>query len=145
MPKYSTIVSSQEDLAAAVATGLVQDVLLETAALSVRGFLTLAQAQKLSAAARALGLKPILVWDNLLPQRDFDAALLELKKLDLTAFAAVRVRDLGAAKWLYEQTQCQIQLIAEFANNNTSALLAWRKHFSAANNAVFSRIGKRIS
>ena len=83
---------SPADLARCVAAPGIEEVLLEPALLARQGRLDPAALREMAAATRRAGLRAVLCWDTLLPQRDFAAVAAQLEGWDFEPFAAVRVR-----------------------------------------------------
>ncbi|MEO1208356.1 MAG: U32 family peptidase [Cyanobacteria bacterium J06638_20] len=123
---FNTFVSSIADLERCIAAPDLAEVLIEPMLLARRGRLGEKAAQDLAIAARAKGLRPVLVWDALMPQRAMEAVGERLQQWDISAFAAVRVNDLGAAAWVQRyHPNLPLQLIAETGNHNLLALQGW--------------------
>lgn len=131
--KFSTYVSSQADLGRCAQSPLVTEVLLEPAALAREGNLSMSDAESLAVAAKAMKLRPVLVWDILLPQRTLDALHSTLSSCHWAMFAAVRVQDVGAAQWLQEHLpHMPIQLDVQTGNHNLDALQTWCEVWSSS-------------
>ncbi|MCB9644206.1 MAG: U32 family peptidase [Myxococcales bacterium] len=111
----------------------VREVLLEPALLACQGSLTPAETFSLAREAKARGLRPVLVWDILMPQRVMDALAPKLEAWDWGCFEAVRVCDIGAAQWLrVHHPAMPIQLSVETGNHNEDALRTWCEIFAPA-------------
>lgn len=123
---FNTFVSSIADLERCIAAPDLTEVLIEPMLLARQGRLGEKAAQDLAIAARTRGLRPVLVWDALMPQRAMEAVGDRLQQWDISAFAAVRVNDLGAAAWVQtHHPNLPLQLIAETGNHNLLALQGW--------------------
>lgn len=124
---FTTFVSTEQDLAACKETGLLQEVLIGPAEFCREGRIDFAQAQQLAALAIAADLRPVLVWDVLLPESEMRSAISLLKEQGLARFAAIRVQDVGALQFLLEEyPSLPVQFIAETANANLHALQRWQ-------------------
>lgn len=99
---------------------------------SISRFSTLADDQVIALAqhARDLGLRPILVWDQLMTDASFERALTQLSSL-LPLFDVVRVYDPGAVEYLFVETDKQIQLLLELSGHNLAGLLVWQKYLGS--------------
>lgn len=131
--QFNTFVASPADLNRCAQAPQLQEVLLEPTLLARQGTLTQDQAEQLAVTATQLGLRPILVWDVLMPERVMAGICEHLQAWDLSCFAAVRVCDPGAAYWL--QTHCPelpLQLIVETGNHNLEALQGWCEIFAGS-------------
>jgi len=127
--KYTTFVSTQEDVLACAEAPGVEEVLIEPEAYSVAGSLYREQVEELALAAREKGLRAVFVWDALMTQAEFSKRASKLRLWNLNSFSAIRVQDLGAAHWVMEHApDCALQLIAERGNNNVEALRGWSEH-----------------
>jgi putative protease len=123
---FNTFVSSIADLECCMAAPDLTEVLIEPMLLARQGHLGEKAAQDLAIAARTRGLRPVLVWDALMPQRAMEAVGERLQQWDISVFAAVRVNDLGAAAWVQAHyPNLPLQLIAETGNHNLLALQEW--------------------
>ncbi|MEE2887143.1 MAG: U32 family peptidase [Planctomycetota bacterium] len=122
-----------DDLTRCAAAPGVEEVLLEPELLARQGRLDRRLVTELAEAARSAGVRAVLCWDTLLPQREFDLVTDELVEWNLTLFDAVRVRDLGAAMWLRQQhPDLPLQLIAETGSHNFESLLGLCEAFAPA-------------
>lgn len=120
-----TYVSSQEDLCQASSAGF-REVLIGHPRLSRFGGVQTELLLELLAAARSLDLRPILDWDVLMTQADFQAATTLLEQLPLEKFSAVRVQDPGALEWLIQHPKKPIlQLNLETGNPNLTGIQRW--------------------
>ena len=122
----NTFVSSSEDIAQCAACPQIREVLLEPALLARQGRLSYTELLDLAQAARDQALRPILVWDILMPEQIRSHVCAELMNWDLTRFDAIRVCDIGAAWWIRAHLpECPIQLMVETGNHNIEALRGW--------------------
>ena len=70
-------------------------------------------------AALESGLSPVLQWDTLCTESNFENCIKRLDDLPLSKFAAIRVQDIGAAEWVrHELPEIPIHFIAEAGNHN---------------------------
>lgn len=123
---FNTFVTSLADLDRCVAAPQVAEVLIEPALLARQGWLSADAAQTLAIAARKRGLRPVLVWDALMPEHRMEQVGDRLQTWDLSAFAALRIADLGAAGWAQQHApHLPLQLLAEAGNHNLAALQGW--------------------
>jgi putative protease len=100
------------------------DILLAPKELSRFGYLTLDQVNQTIKVCK----RPILVWDILMTQANFQKALESLKKINLDSLYAIRVQDPGALNFLVENfPNMKIQLILENGNHNLPAISNWVK------------------
>lgn len=130
--QFNTYVSSTQDINHCAKAENLQEVLLEPALLARQGQLSTAKTQALARAARQQGLKPVLVWDILMPERMMRQVCEQLQSWDLTTFAAVRVCDVGAGQWLKtEHPNLPMHLVVETGNHNQEALCAWAEIFAS--------------
>ena len=128
--QFNTFVSSIPDLERCVNAPNLQEVLLEPILLARQGKLTENQVQTLAEEALKRGLRPVLVWDILMPERVMNDVCERLKSWDLSQFAAVRVCDPGVAYWLkIHFPKMPLQLIVETGNHNLESLLGWCEIF----------------
>jgi putative protease len=129
--QFNTFVSSISDLERCVNAPNLLEVLLEPTLLARQGKLTENQVQTLATEALNRGLRPVLVWDILMPERVMNDVCERLKSWDFSQFAAIRVADPGVAYWLkIHFPQMPLQLIAETGNHNIESLLGWCEIFN---------------
>ena len=129
--QFNTFVSSINDLERCVNAPNLKEVLLQPILLAKLGQLSPQQTQSLASTATEYGLRPVLVWDILMPEQVLSQICQQLSLWDMSKFTAVRVRDPGAAWWL--KTHCPnipLQLILETGNHNIEALRGWCEIFS---------------
>ncbi|MEM7536543.1 MAG: U32 family peptidase [Chloroflexota bacterium] len=130
---FNTFVSSSEDIRRCVGLDRLTEVLIEPVLLAREGTLSLAAAWRLAEEARQAGLRPVLVWDALMPEQVMVAVCGELDAWDLRQFAAVRVSDMGVAHWLLAHYPAlPIQLLMETGNHNIHSLQGWCDFFGDA-------------
>ncbi|MEM7130207.1 MAG: U32 family peptidase [Chloroflexota bacterium] len=124
--RFNTFVSSIADIEAAAQAINVGEVLIEPTILAREGTISLEKAGLLAHHALAHNLRPILVWDALMPERTMQSVTSRLSQQDLSLYAAVRVVDPGAAFWLLSERPAKpIQLLVETGNHNIEALQGW--------------------
>lgn len=128
--QFNTFVSSIPDLERCVNAPNLEEVLLEPILLARQGKLTENQVQTLAGEALQRGLRPVLVWDILMPERVMNNVCERFKSWDLSQFAAIRVGDPGVAYWLkIHFPKMPLQLIVETGNHNFESLLGWCEIF----------------
>jgi len=129
--KIVTYVSDMRDLQVCAWSPYVKEVLLEPELTSQLGRLEREKAESLAKEAARLGLRPVLVWDILMPENVFQHLCRQLQRQwDLGLYAAIRVQDLGAAQFLFDALpDTRLQLIVENNNHNLEALLGWCERF----------------
>lgn len=123
--KVTSYAQNTEELVLAAKAG-VSDVLLSHEKLSRLGSASSSVLMRLAEEARNLNLRPVLDWDILMTQADFDQALSHIRELELERFSAIRVQDPGAFEWLLRQTKAvKIQLNLENGNPNLLGIQGW--------------------
>jgi putative protease len=128
--QFNTFISSIPDLERCVNAPNLPEVLLEPTLLARQGKLTENQVKTLAGEALKRGLRPVLVWDILMPERVMNEVCERLKNWDLSQFAAIRVGDPGVAYWLkIHFPKMPLQLIVETGNHNLESLLGWCEIF----------------
>ncbi|MFB2897507.1 U32 family peptidase [Aerosakkonemataceae cyanobacterium BLCC-F50] len=128
--QFNTFISSISDLERCVNAPNLQEVLLEPMLLARQGKLTENQVKTLAEEALKRGLRSVLVWDILMPERVMNDVCERLKSWDFSQFAAIRVCDPGVAYWLkIHFPKMPIQLIVETGNHNLESLLGWCEIF----------------
>ncbi len=131
--KFNTFATSQQDIEQCATVEILDEVLLEPTLLARQGRLSPAEAFALADQARDHNLRPILVWDILMPERVMTDVCQQLSDWDLTKFSAIRVCDVGAALWLKaNHPDLPLQLIVETGNHNKEALIGWCEMFAPA-------------
>jgi putative protease len=124
--KFTTFVTSKEDILACVAAPNLDEVLIEPRELSREGRVTIEQAQELAREAAAQGLKAVLVWDILMTQDEFKSRSKLVEAMDLNLFAAIRTQCPGAAMWVRSNLpEKALQFIVENSNHNMPGLKRW--------------------
>jgi len=108
----------------------IREVILEHKTLSRMGRLNTDSLLSLTDAALESGLSPILQWDTLCTESNFENCIKLLDDLPLSKFTAIRVQDIGAAEWVrHELPEISIHFIAETGNHNLTGLLRWHEYF----------------
>lgn len=131
--QFNTFVSSVSDLERCTNAPNLQEVLLEPTVLARQGKLSEKQVQFLAKEAVQRGLRPVLVWDVLMPEQVMINICDRLKQWDLSNFSAIRVCDPGAGYWLKTHfPQIPLQLIVEAGNHNLESLKGWCEIFSGS-------------
>jgi U32 family peptidase len=132
--QFNTFVSSIADIERCANAANLHEVLLEPALLARQGKLSEEKVHLLAAEARKRGLRPVLVWDILMPERVMEMVCDRLlQKWHLNCFDAIRVCDPGAAYWLLIHfPEIPLQLIVETGNHNLESLLGWCEIFSGS-------------
>lgn len=132
--QFNTFVSSIADLERCANAANLHEVLLEPALLARQGKLSEENVHLLAAEARNRGLRPVLVWDILMPERVMEIVSDRLvQNWNLNCFDAIRVCDPGAAYWLLIHfPKIPLQLIVETGNHNLESLLGWCEIFSGS-------------
>jgi putative protease len=124
--KFITFVQSSDDLRACVEAPGVEEVLIEAKQLAREGRLTVQDAEALGREARDLGLRPVLVWDILMTEREFKLSTDLISQMDLAPFVAVRTQCPGAALWVKNNiTSKALHFIVENSNHNLPGLKRW--------------------
>jgi putative protease len=121
----TTFVTSPDDIERVADLPLVRDVLIEPLQLARLGNLEWPATLGLAALAQTKSLNPILVWDILMTQAEFRTIASALRAEDFARFGAIRVADLGAAHWVINNTDRNIELICEAGSHNIDALCVW--------------------
>lgn len=131
--QFNTFVSSIVDLERCKNAPNLGEVLLEPVLLARQGKLSEPEVQILAKEAVQRGLRPVLVWDILMPERVMNVICEQLQNWDLRSFAAIRVCDPGAAFWLTTYyPQIPIQFIVETGNHNLESLQGWCEIFAGS-------------
>ncbi len=129
--KFNTFTTSLEDIKQCTQIDNLDEVLLEPKLLARQGRLSATEICTLALVAHQHQLRPVLVWDALMPQQLMIETCAELAHWDLSLYAAVRVCDVGVAHWLCtHQPQLPIQLVVETGNHNLNALQGWCDFFA---------------
>lgn len=102
------------------------DILLAPNELSRKALIPLDKINSLAKTCQERTLRPILVWDILMTEANFQKALVALKEIDFKSLYAIRVQDPGALNYLVENyPEIKIQLILENGNHNLEAIKNW--------------------
>ncbi|NEP79505.1 MAG: hypothetical protein F6K39_15820 [Okeania sp. SIO3B3] len=129
--QFNTFVSSLNDLKRCAKASKLQEVLLEPTLLARQGKLSQEELLLLASTAVEFGLRPILVWDILMPEQVMNRICEQLTNWDLSKFEAIRVCDPGAAWWLKTHyPTIALQFVVETGNHNLEALRGWCEIFS---------------
>ncbi len=124
--KFTTFVTSLEDILACAAAPNLEEVLIESRELAREGRITIAQAQELARQASNHGLKPVLVWDILMTNDDFTTRSKLVAEMDLSLFSAIRTQCPGAAAWVRANAPTHgLHFIVENSNHNMPGLKRW--------------------
>ena len=108
----------------------IREVILEHKLLSRIGGLDTKSLLSLVDATLAAGMSPVLQWDILSTEQNFQRCVTLLNRLPITNFHAIRVQDLGAAEWIrLKHPELPLHLIAETGNHNLTGLQRWTKYF----------------
>ena len=108
----------------------ISEVILEHKTLSRMGTLDTENLVYLTNLAIDSGFSPVLQWDILCTQNNFENCINLLKNLPLSKFSAIRVQDIGAADWVrHEFPKLPIHFIAETGNHNLKGFLRWHEYF----------------
>ncbi|HAX79391.1 MAG TPA: hypothetical protein DCY88_27085 [Cyanobacteria bacterium UBA11372] len=132
--QFNTFVASISDIERCANAANLHEVLLEPALLARQGKLSEEKVHLLAAEARNRGLRPVLVWDVLMPERVMRGVCDRiLQQWNLNCFDAIRVCDPGVAYWLLVHfPEIPLQLIVETGNHNLESLLGWCEFFSGS-------------
>jgi putative protease len=104
----------------------IQEVILSPQGLSRFGNLSIDQINHWSYKALEYSLRPLLQWDSLMTEEDFQKSLELWKKIDLSHFHGVRVQDAGAVHFCKARyPDKKIHLILENGNHNINSIKAW--------------------
>jgi putative protease len=139
--EFNTFVQSFAELEQYVNAPNLSEILLEPTQFTRQGRLTQQQVHGLAKAAIERGLNPVLVWDILTPEHQFNAITQQLTQWDLSLFSAIRVCDPGVAWWVKTHLpNLPIQLILETGNHNLEALQGWCEIFGESLNRLILSI-----
>ena len=126
---YNTFISDASQIPL-VQSSSIREVILEHQELSRFGQLDTHHIKVLLQELLDANLFPVLQWDILLGNDDFQHSIKVLEQLPLSDFSAIRIRDLGAAEWLQgNYPQIPIHLIVETGNHNLIALKRWEEYW----------------
>ena len=127
--EFNTFIDNEKTLELICNTS-IREVILEHKTLSRMGRLNTKNLLALTDAALELGFSPVLQWDILLTENNFEISIKILNNLPLSKFAAIRVQDIGAAEWMRnERSKIPIHFIVETGNHNLEGLLRWHEYF----------------
>ena len=127
--KFNTYLDNKKTLKLIHDTS-IREVILEHKTLSRMGRLDTDSLLSLTDAAIKSGLSPVLQWDTLCTESNFENCIKLLDDLPLSKFAAIRVQDIGAAEWVrHALPEIPLHFIAETGNHNLTGLLRWQEHF----------------
>tara|TARA_B100000315_G_scaffold90512_1_gene83189 strand:+ start:412 stop:1569 length:1158 start_codon:yes stop_codon:yes gene_type:complete len=127
--KFNTYLDNKKKLKLIQNTS-ISEVILEHKTLSRMGRLDTDSLLSLTDAALESGLSPVLQWDTLCTESNFENCIKLLDDLPLSKFAAIRVQDIGAAEWVrHELPEIPLHFIAETGNHNLTGLLRWHEYF----------------
>ena len=108
----------------------IREVILEHELLSRIGGLNTKSLLSLVDATLATGMSPVLQWDLLSTEQNFQHCVKLLNRLPIKSFHAIRVQDLGAAEWIrLKHPELPLHLITETGNHNLAGLQRWTKYF----------------
>ncbi|RMG39599.1 MAG: hypothetical protein D6719_12915 [Candidatus Dadabacteria bacterium] len=128
---FNTYISSENDLKLVLCAPGLKEVLIAPEELSKDGKTPLAYAEALASAALDAGLKTVLVWDLVMTESEFKESLSKLASLKLKAFDAIRVSDLGAARYVCDNfSQVALQLAPDSADHNYDTLYSYSRAFA---------------
>lgn len=131
--QFNTFVSSIHDIERCVNAPNLQEVLLEPALTARLGELPENRLHSLASEAVQRGLRPVLVWDVLMPEHVMTNVCDQLRQWDLSRFGAIRVCDPGAAYWLKTHfPEMPLHFIVETGNHNLESLRGWCDIFSGS-------------
>lgn len=124
--KFTTFITSKEDVLSCAAAPNVDEVLIEPRELAREGRLSLKDAEDLARDAAQHGLRPVLVWDILMTQDEFRTRSSLIAGMDLSPFTAIRTQCPGAAMWVRANAPTKdLHFIVENSNHNMPALKRW--------------------
>ncbi len=117
----------------------IQDAIICHNRLSTLGGWSSKKVNNVAKECKDKNINPILDWDLLMTQEDFDKTVNVIsKKIDLSNFYAVRVKDVGGFYYLIENyPELRIQLNLELGNSNYDAIRCWAKYY-------FKKTGKKL-
>ena len=97
--KFNTFLDNKKTLEVIHNTS-IREVILEHKTLSRMGRLNTKSLLSLTDIALNSGFSPVLQWDILCTESNFETCIKLLKNLPLSKFTAIRVQDIGAAEWV---------------------------------------------
>ncbi len=120
--KTTTYINSLADVALVKASGATEAI-LGTKELSRYGLIPLAELADILVACEKANLKAMLEWDILMTEDVFKEKIKLLAPIDWSKVAAIRVQDLGAAEFIFQNyPELKIQLNLETGNHNLESL-----------------------
>lgn len=134
--KINTYVQNIDQLIACIQNG-VDEIILEPLELARFGKLEAKSFNELAKKAHEENLKVALEWDVLMTESEFENKVKALKELNLEFVHNIRVQDVGAMNYVYENLKHPISIILETGNHNLKAVQTWVS-------AVDSRIHKVV-
>lgn len=124
--KFTTFVTSKEDILACAAAPNLEEVLIEPRELSREGRLSIEEAQALAKEAAHHGLQATLVWDILMTESEFAHRTKLVSGMNLDPFRSIRTQDPGAAMWVRDNVPGKaLQFVVENSNHNMLGLARW--------------------
>ena len=124
--KFTTFVTSKEDILECAAAPNLEEVLIEPSQLAREGRLSLEEAEAFAKEAAQHGLKAALVWDILMTESEFTNRSKLVAGMNLDLFSAIRTQDPGAAMWVRDNApEKALQFVVENSNHNMPGLLRW--------------------
>ena len=127
--KFNTFLDNKKTLDVIHDTS-IREVILEHKTLSRMGRLDTKSLLSLTDTALKSGFSPVLQWDILCTENNFENCIKLLDNLPLSKFAAIRVQDIGAAEWVRnELPEIPIHFIVETGNHNLTGLFRWHEYF----------------
>lgn len=123
MLKY--LASPPSDLKSLALLPGLSEVLLEHQALARTGLMDSNSLLNALHETRALGLRPVLTWDLLPTDEALANGAALLRSLPLHQFSAIRVQDVGVARYVRQHCPIPLQLILETGNHNLLGIQAW--------------------
>tara|TARA_B100001971_G_C18268036_1_gene596497 strand:+ start:68069 stop:69208 length:1140 start_codon:yes stop_codon:yes gene_type:complete len=125
--RLSTYAINAHQVQSAKEWGL-SEVILDVKGLSRFAKNDIASFQSLASLAKSLDLKVMLEWDILMTENNMQKAIELFNSLDLSAVDAIRVQDIGAIEYIFQNTDKPMQLIAEGKNHNLLSLKTYEKY-----------------
>ena len=102
--KFNTYLDNKKTLELIHDTS-IREVILEHKTLSRMGRLDTDSLLSLTDKALESGLSPVLQWDILCTESNFEKSINLLDKIPLSKFTTIRVQDIGAAEWVRQEFQ----------------------------------------
>lgn len=117
-------IDSIADLNHAIEAG-VNEVIISTKEFSRLGKFPIADLDKAIELTQNAHTDIVFNWDILMTDDMFMQQSLEISKLDLKKFKAIRLQDPGALEYILETTNYSVQWIVETGNHNLIGLKSW--------------------